>query len=212
MILAQPPIERALSQYRGLMSNIRARFDIIDGLQLNAASEYAVLETAAFHLRKSIEGVAFGCLVATQVGLKSVPRDAQGQWNADRIFSTLKKREKPVFPFAITREEPAQDDRGIQHYIVPNVDWNITLDEAKNIYRRTHKWVHEWNPYVPTTVTKFGYYCQQLLDDIVNTWQWLVHHAIGVAGEVFIAVLKSPDIEGIEIAHASANTSLGLAK
>jgi hypothetical protein len=79
--------EKTLEQYRALMRNIRARFEVIEGLKLSKSSEYAQLETAAFHLRKSIEGVAFGCLVAIENGLKSVPRDAVGQWNADRIFA-----------------------------------------------------------------------------------------------------------------------------
>ena len=58
---AAPPLQLI---DKDLMTNIRARFEVIEGLKLSNQSTFAELETAAFHLRKSIEGIAFGCLVA----------------------------------------------------------------------------------------------------------------------------------------------------
>ena len=195
----------ASDQYRGLMSNIRARFEIIDGLGLGGESEYAPLETAAFHLRKSIEAATFGCLIAMENGLRKVPRDAKGQWNADKLLTKVKKGNPPVFPVAIHAEEPQPGSVGIAHHIVTNKEWNLSIDEVRQIYRRTHKWLHEWNPYLPGGPLKFGKYRDELIDDIPKVWRWLLHHLISVDGEVFIAVLKrSPDV-GVEIISASAN-------
>ncbi len=41
---------------------------------------------------KIIEAIAFGCLIGLENGLKVIPRDAQGQYNAETIFKTLSKK------------------------------------------------------------------------------------------------------------------------
>jgi len=197
--------QKAIDQYRGLMANIRARFEIIDGLKLAPASDYAALETGAFHLRKSVEATAFGCLVAMENGLREVPRDARGQWNADKLFVRLKKTHPPVFPLAINAERPGPEQTGINHHITTNKDWNLTIDEVRAIYRRTHKWLHEWNPYLPGGALKFGKYRDELLSDIPKIWKWLLHHLIVVDGEVILTVLKRSEDVGVEVISASAN-------
>ncbi|UZK70131.1 hypothetical protein OKW76_03500 [Sphingomonas sp. S1-29] len=198
--------EKTLQQYRLLMRNVRARFEIVDKLKLSPTSDYAELETAAFHLRKSIEGVAFGCLVAMENGLKSVPRDAVGQWNADKIFSKVAKRAPVIFPFAISRENPPSEAVDVQHHMVKNESDNLSVDQVRVIYRRTHRWLHEMNPYIPITVDKFDKHRMDLLRDIVSVWSWLLHHFILAGGEVFLTVLKTEDGD-IEVSSASANTA-----
>ncbi len=186
------------------MRNIRARFEVIDGLKLSPSSEYAQLETAAFHLRKSIEGVAFGCLVAIENGLKSVPRDAVGQWNADRIFVRVSKQHPLVFPVAVDREDPPEGQNGTQHHLVTDEKRNLKLPEVRAIYRRTHVWLHEMNPYVAITVKKFAALRDGLLADIVAVWGWLLHHVIAASGEVFLTILKNEDGQ-LEVSSATAN-------
>lgn len=191
---------RAYEQYRSLMKNVRARYDIIDGLKLSHASGYAELETAAFHLRKSIEGVAFGCLVALENGLRVIPRDAIGQWNADRIFSRLKKIDGAPFPMAIeVGDSPTAD-----HHASINADANLCYEDVRQIYRRSHKWLHEMNPYIPLTPAKFDVLREQLLADILSIWAWLLHHLLHVDGEVFMMIMKNPAGE-LETISASAN-------
>jgi hypothetical protein len=181
-------------QYQALMTNVRARFEVIDGLKVNEGSGFAELETAAFHLRKSIEGIAFGCLVAMEQGLKEVPRDAIGQWNADNIFIRLKRRDQLVFPESFKRENPPLDsDPKVSHHIVPRKEANLSIDEVRDIYRRSHKWLIEWNPYIERIGKDFGKSRADLLRDIQSVWQWIVAHMIGIGGHVFLAFLKDGD-------------------
>ena len=196
--------DRTLQQYRALMQNVRARYEIIEGLKLNGEAEYPQLETAAFHLRKSIEGVAFGCLVAMENGLKSVPRDAIGQWNADRIFAKVSKRTPVIFPVSITREDPPEGAVGVDHHMAENTTANLSPPDVRIIYRRTHKWLHEMNPYLTLTINKFAELRVSLIADIQSVWDWLVHHAIVAEGEVFLTVLKDPEGH-MEVTSASAN-------
>lgn len=181
-------------QYQALMTNIRARFEVIESLALNQNAGFAQFETAAFHLRKSVEGVAFGCLVAMEQGLKEVPRDAIGQWNADNIFARLKKRDQLVFPASFKREDPPEgSEPNVNHHIVPNNEVNLSIDEVRDIYRRSHKWLHEWNPYIERLGNEYEQSKTDLLNDIQKFWSWIVSHMIGIGGHVFLGLLKDSD-------------------
>jgi hypothetical protein len=192
--------DKKMQQYRGLMRNVRARFEIIDGLKLSATSEYAELETAAFHLRKSIEGVAFGCLIALENGLREVPRDARGQWNADKILIRISKLDEPPFPKAIH----VGDGEDADHHISRNEQDDLSIEAVQQIYRRTHRWLHEMNPYVPVTLKKFDELRSNLLADIVSIWKWLLHHLVVVNSEVLMVVMKNANGE-FGVISATAN-------
>jgi hypothetical protein len=179
--------------YQALMTNIRARFEVIEGLKPNAGSSFAELETVAFYLRKSVEGVAFGCLAALDQGLKEVPRDARGQWNADNIFAGLKKRDHLVFPESFIRSDPLEgSDPIVKHHIIKNDEKNLSIDEVRDVYRRSHKWLHEWNPYIARLGSEFDKSRSELLSDLPKVWNWISQHMIGIGGHVFLGILKDP--------------------
>ncbi|ATW04942.1 hypothetical protein [Sphingorhabdus sp. YGSMI21] len=194
-------------QYQSLLINIRARYEIINNLHPDANSDFAVLETSAFHMRKSIEGVAFSCLVALDNGLKQIPKDARGQWNADKIFAKLSKQKELVFPESFKRETPPEgSDPRVSHYIVKRPEINLTVDDVRAIYRRSHKWLHEWNPYVESLGRDFEKSKAELLSDLPKIWDWLLQHLIGIGGKVFLGLLKDgPNEEVRVVAAESAN-------
>jgi hypothetical protein len=196
-------------QYKMLLTNIRARYEVIDGLMLTEASEFASLETAAFHMRKSIEGIAFGCLVALENGLKQIPRDAQGQWNADRIFARLAKQDQLVFPESFRRDNPPEGShRKVVHHIVKNAEANLSIREVRDIYRRSHKWVHEWNPYVESFGRDYEKYRTELLADVPKIWNWLLSHMIGIGGRIFLGLLKDGDLAVRVVSAETASMDL----
>ena len=84
--------------YLSLMQTIRSRFDVIEELKESAADPFSRAEAAAFHGRKIVEAIAFACLLAIENGLKTIPRDAKGQWNAESIFKSLKSKRLEVLP------------------------------------------------------------------------------------------------------------------
>jgi hypothetical protein len=196
-------------QYLELMTRIRARFETIDLLDPDQSYELSVLETVAFHLRKIIEGIAFGCLVAIENGLKAVPRDAVGQWNADIIFARLKKREQLAFPEPFERQDPpAGSDPKVNHHLVPRKDLTMSVDEMRDCYRRTHPWLHEWNPYVPSHATDFEKRRADLLRDEIAVRNVMWQHMIGIGGEVFLGYLKHPGDEQVRVVAASGNVTI----
>lgn len=192
-------------QYQALMTNVRARYEIINRLNLNKKSGFAELETAAFHLRKSIEGIAFGCLVALEHGLKEVPREARGQWNADNIFAKLQKQQQLAFPQSFKREDPPEgSDPIVRHHIVIKPETNLAVDEVRDIYRRSHKWLHEWNPYVERLSKDFEKNKSDLLIDTPKIWSWIVQHMITINGKVFLGILHDPADGQLRIVSAQS--------
>lgn len=191
--------------YLTLMTNVRARFEIVEGLNLNSESGFAAFETAAFHLRKSIEGVAFGCLVAFDQAFKEVPRDARGQWNADNIFIRLKRRETLVFPESFRRENPPEgSDPAVKHHMVACPDINLAVDQVRDIYRRSHKWLHEWNPYIERLGNDIEKSKAELLADLPRFWNWILQHKIGIGGHIFLGLLKDPTDNQVRIISAES--------
>lgn len=73
------------AMYADLMQVIRRRLNTIRFIQGIAGDDFSRAESAAFQGRKTIEGIAFACLVATENGIKHVPRDAIGQWTPRRF-------------------------------------------------------------------------------------------------------------------------------
>lgn len=190
--------------YQALMTNVRARFDVIEGLNLDENSGFATYETAAFHLRKSIEAIAFGCLVAVDKAFREVPRDARGHWNADNIFINLKKRNKLAFPEAFLRQDPPAAGPAVQHHIVGRPEVNLTVDDVRAVYRRTHKWLHEWNPYVEQLGKDYDKSRSELRVDIPSVWNWISQHMIGIGGHVFLGLLKDPNDGQVRIVTAES--------
>src|SRR5688500_16402590 len=84
--------------YLDLMKTIRRRLDLVETLRSSQVDDFAKAETAAFHGRKTVEGIAFGCLVATENSINHVPRDARGQWNAEAILKSLTSKKLTAFP------------------------------------------------------------------------------------------------------------------
>ncbi len=102
----------APERYLGLMKTIRARLDMISAIEKANGDSFSRAETAAFHGRKVVEGIAFSCLVATQHGLKHIPRDAKGKWNAEEILRGLLKKNLQVFPSLDARRTGCASSEG----------------------------------------------------------------------------------------------------
>jgi len=177
------------------MSTIRSRFDYICFLKTSGADAFFVAEHAAFHGRKIIEGIAFGCMVSTENGLKNIPRDAKGQWAADKIIKALKNRGVLSFPspsiIRAATEEERKEHGNISATIAGQPHLRISVDEMCKIYERFHKWAHEISPYVDVEREAFlSKHQQQLWKDLLKIELFIEKHFISIKGEGMFCVLK----------------------
>lgn len=180
--------------YVDLMSSIRDRFDVITKLAKATGSDFGRAEAAAFHGRKIVEGIAFGCLVATERGLKHVPRDAKGQWNAETILTGLKKKGLKTFPSPSLIRRATSDEQG-EHGVGTTVEGiperRISPSDLIAMYQRMHRWLHELNPYVAKDRAIFyASNGQSLWADLAAIERFIEKHFISIAGEGFFCVLR----------------------
>jgi hypothetical protein len=177
-------------QYVDLMAVIRKRFDLINSIRSIPGDRFARAEDAAFHGRKIIEGIAFGCLVAVENGLKAIPRDAQGQWNAKAIFFRLDAKKLNAFPCSAIVREATKVERTANPGVTITIEGqplkNLDRDELSNMYADLHRWLHEINPYVEEGRASFlQRYENELWDALVRLEAFIERHDIGIGGQLF---------------------------
>jgi hypothetical protein len=180
--------------YLSLMQTMRGRFDVIEVLRQSTAEPFSRAEAAAFHGRKIVESIAFACLVAIENGLKTVPRDAKGQWNAENIFKSLKSKGLDVLPSpsSIRQATPEEQNSSRANVVIEGIPENrLTHEELINIYQRLHVWLHEVNPYIYQEYSSF--YAQKaatLWEDLERLWLFVKNHFISICGAGFFCVLR----------------------
>ena len=182
-----------VDRYLDLMSVARSRFDRLEELQAQGGSALFPMELVAIHVRKIVELIAFGCLVAAENSLTRVPRDAVRQWNAAVILQRLGAREINVYPNPAelrdaTREEHAA--HGVRATIEGRPERRLTQDQMLSIYESTNKWLHELNPYgklsPQSLVRDHG---TRLWDDANALRAFLKRHDILIGGRGFYCTL-----------------------
>ena len=182
------------SNYFELMRTIRIRLDLIENLKKIDGDTFSRAETAAFHGRKTIEAIAFACLVATENGIKNIPKDAKGQWNAEIIFKNLKKKDIQTFPSASTIRFSNREEN-VNFNVLGTIDHNpglqLSHSDVISIYQRLHRWLHELNPYVTSSRDAFcNLHESDLWADLSKIDKFMSKHLIQIRGKAFYCSLR----------------------
>ena len=183
-------IPAAVTLYENLMKVARVRLDAIRALRNASFDTFSRAEAAALHGRKVVESIAFACLVALDHGVNQVPRDAKGQWSAEAIFGSLKKKGLNVLPSPSVLRAPTAEEIAKQGPIKSTIqgvaERRLTLDELRAIYMRPHKWLHELNPYVESDRTAFASAHEaDLWADLERVDGFIDRHFISIRGQGF---------------------------
>jgi hypothetical protein len=185
--------------YIDLMSIVRKRLDAIDKIKSLSKENFFLSETVAFHGRKIVEAIAFSCLLAVDNSLKSVPREAKGQYNAEKIFKTLKKKgisalQNPSIIRQASEEEKNQHNVNVVIEGIPAKC--LTYDDLISIYQNLHNWLHELNPYTKKGHIEFNNTNHaQLWSDISRLEGMMECHAMIVRGIGFYCTLRDKDTD-----------------
>jgi hypothetical protein len=183
---------RPTDVYLALMSTIRSRFDVVQSLRDGPGAEFVRAESAAFHGRKIVEAIAFGCLVALDHSFNTVPRDAKGQWNAESIFVSLQRKGLDELPSpSIIRRATAEDEQSTAIVIEGIPERRLTHSDLIKIYQRLHAWLHELNPY---TVHSHEAFCveraPELWSDLSRLHGLVEKHFMSIRDAGFFCVLN----------------------
>jgi len=181
-------------RYQELMEVIRNRFDTIKSIFEIGFDNFNNSEIAAFHGRKIIEAIAFGCLIGTKQGFKTIPKDSVGQYNAEKILKTLSRKGNEIFPSPsvirnATKEEEKKYNVKVTIEGVP--ERRISKEELIKKYQRMHNWLHELNPYVKEGHKEFNNKNkEQLIKDLNEIKLFLDSHIMSINGEAFFCTLN----------------------
>jgi hypothetical protein len=183
-----------IENYGSLMWTIRGRFDVIEVIRQSDADPYSRAETAAFHGRKILEAIAFACLVAIDNGLKKVPKDAKGQWNAEKIFKSLKAKNITTLPspsnFRLATEEEIQNSN-VKATIEGIPERRLSHEQLIDIYQNLHAWLHEINPYIHKKREDFYKSNEaKLWINIERLHLFVERHFISIHGSAFFCILR----------------------
>ena len=175
------------------MSTIRYGFETLAELSTSSLPRFAKAEQAAFHGRKIVEAIAFGCLVATENGLQQVPRDAKGKWNAEDIFLSLKSKKISALPSPSEirlLNRGTEEESDVKAAIEGIPYKRLSYDDLIAIYRRFHVWLHELNPYTQPNRDSFhDANIESLNGDLARVRDFIERHFISINGKGFFATL-----------------------
>jgi len=180
-------------KYLALMKIVRKRFDTIKAIKSTGLDNYDIAEITAFHGRKIIEAIAFGCLIGTKNGINHIPRDAEGQYNAETIFKSLTRKGINILQNPSEIRQATEDEQR-QHNVKVTIDGiqerRISSGELIKMYQRMHNWLHELNPYTKDGQQIFySKYQNQLNDDLNRLMLFLKTHFLSIKGQGFYCTL-----------------------
>lgn len=164
---------------------------MIVAIQSAVGDPFSKAEACAFHTRKVIEGIAFGCLVAVENGIKHVPVSAKGKWNAEQILTDLQAKGLKAFPSPSIIRQSSKRETGFAAIIEGVPERRLSVSELISYYQETHKWLHEINPYVVSSHDEFlAKHAERLPRMTKKINAFIERHTISISGEMFYCTLR----------------------
>lgn len=148
-------------------------------------------EVVCLLLRRVVEQIAFGSLVAHKEIYEEAHSDLMTVWSAKRLISRLEKVHADFFPMPVKRG--VSQDPNVQHHFEPITEGVLTKEELEFLYDKTSDGIHTWNPFKDAErVLNF----ERSIDEWVSRIEALLsHHVVRFLGtdEVWLIQMDSPE-------------------
>jgi hypothetical protein len=135
-------------RYCDLMEEVKLRIDVVNHFlsgQGDALYQPATLETVCLQIRKILELVAFGSLVANKEAYTATYAKVSKAWNAGEILAELAKVNPNFYPVPII--EVQSEIPGVRSRHKKRVGDYLDEEEFKEVYGRCGVLAHAANPY-----------------------------------------------------------------
>lgn len=137
-----------IAKYCGLMEEIKLRISVIDffiGGKGHALYVPPTLESACLQLRKILELVAFGSLVANKDAYTAVYAKASKKWDASNLLKELEQINTDFYPVPII-EMPSDIPGTVTKHKKREGDF-LTKSDFAEVYGRCGVMAHAANPF-----------------------------------------------------------------
>lgn len=136
------------TRYASLMEEIKLRLDVIDPyLRKQKQSEFPGIdfEFVCLQLRKILELVAFGSLVANHRAYSSAHTDFASHWNAKLLLRDMARINPHFYPVPV-KESPSEHP-GVKAHYTPLTSGFLTEADFVKAYDKCGSVLHALNPY-----------------------------------------------------------------
>jgi len=148
-------------KYCDLMEEVKLRINVVNHFlsgQGHALYQPSTLETVCLQLRKILELVAFGSLVANKEAYTATYAKVSKAWNAGEILAELAKINPSFYPVPVI--EVPSEIPGVRSRHEKRVGDYLNEAEFKEVYGRCGVLAHAANPYGKGI--DYAYYAQNL--------------------------------------------------
>jgi len=138
--------------YCNLMDEVKKRTAVVQGFldgQINALYTAATIESAALQLRKILELIALGSLVAHEEEYTMSYQNFASHWHAARILRDIGKINPDFYPKPVM-EVPSKRP-GIKNELVDIKDGFLTKEDFISTYSALGDILHAKNPFASQT-------------------------------------------------------------
>jgi hypothetical protein len=141
-------IEPDIQKYCDLMEEIKRRTSVIDFFLTgggHALYQPTTIESVSLQLRKILELIAFGSLVANKESYSAMYERFATTWNARLLLRDLERVNPDFYPKPVV-ESPSPDSRALHQLKEREPDY-MTKEEFEKIYEKCGAIMHADNPY-----------------------------------------------------------------
>jgi hypothetical protein len=171
-----------MQKYADLMMEVKNRISSIDFLLTrkgHALFKATTIESVALQMRKVLELIAFGSLVANKEKYSAAYEKFASHWNARLMLRDLERVNPDFYPQPMI-EVPTSDPKAVHQLKERQPDY-LTDDEFEKVYEKCGALLHASNPY--GSQVDYAYYVKclpQWRNQILNL---LNNHKIKLVGE-----------------------------
>ena len=202
-----------MSRYCDLMEEIKRRVQVIEflfdpktGSALYLAS---TLESIALQLRKVLELVAFGSLLANKDRYSAAYADFASHWKAKELLRLMEKVNPGFYPKPVI-ENPGNKP-GVKVDLAPvPTDEYLTRDEFVKVYDKCGALLHAENPF--GAQRDYDFYAKNLHRWYSKTTKLLDVHTISLYGETGFHLVQMHGEGGIARAYGFELAPPGVVK
>jgi hypothetical protein len=139
-----------LRNYKNLMLMAKKRLIFVEE-HIDKQVGLLDLEIVAIQLRKIIEGVAYGCVAACELGGEKLPSAVLKAYDARKVFAAIEGIGFVPRPCVLTYTEDDQgiDDWNISKKKLPRRDTLFAPKDYLRAYKTLHRYAHEFHPRLP---------------------------------------------------------------
>lgn len=198
-IYVTPGRSMDLDKYLSLMNEIKLRISIVNDFIVGKSTTGNLTANAEFmclQLRKILELIAMGSIVANKEDFEAIREEFRKCWNAKLILQDIEGLNPVFYPMPVKENVDLRDS--LKSSIEDHTTEYLTREKFVKVYDKCGKFMHSYNPY--GSQHDVNYYIKNIPDWIKLIKGLLNTHIIKLAGATNFYLIHMEE-DGDNLAH-----------